>query len=130
MLTGVSVLVVDDEADSRDVIAEILEDAGASVQTASSVDEALGWLDVATPNAIVSDIRMPLRDGYALIHELRTEPRHHAQDVPVIAITAFDRNTDRRRALTSGFASHVSKTDAADLATIVRDALRPIAASP
>lgn len=123
VLAGVRVLVVDDEKDARDVIAEVLGDAGARVQTASSVDEALGSVDASRPDAIVSDIGMPKRDGYAFIHELRTSARHDAQGLPVIAFTAFDRGVDRTRALLSGFTSHVSKTDSTDLATAVANAL-------
>jgi CheY-like chemotaxis protein len=123
VLAGVSVLVVDDEADARDVIAEILGDAGARVRTASSVVEALAAVDVSRPDAIVSDIGMPFRDGYDFIHELRTSARYRAQGVPVIAITAFDRGGDRKRALTSGFTSYVSKTDSTDLTSVVANAL-------
>lgn len=130
VLTGLRVLVVDDEADARDVIAELLGDAGARVQTASSVDEALRSVDASRPDAIVSDIGMPKRDGYSFIHELRTSALHRAQAVPVIAFTAFDGAIDRTLALRSGFTSHVSKTDSTDLATAVASAIgRNVAAS-
>jgi CheY-like chemotaxis protein len=123
VLAGVNVLVVDDEADARDVIAEILGEAGARVRTASSVIEALAAVDGSRPDAIVSDIGMPFRDGYDFIYELRTSARHRAQGVPVIAITAFDRGAERKRALTSGFTSYVSKSDSTDLVTVVANAL-------
>jgi CheY-like chemotaxis protein len=126
LLAGVSVLIVDDEEDARDVIAELLADAGARVRMASSVDEALGSLDSADlsrPDVIVSDIGMPQKDGYAFINELRTDVRHSALKMPVVAFTAYDRGSERRRALRSGFTSYVSKTDPGELAGVVASAI-------
>lgn len=103
-LNGLTVLVVDDHADSRDLAATILRLAGASVSTAASGREALeqmsfGW------DVIVTDISMPDGTGYDLIQEVRRS----GSPVPMIALTAFDTGDHRGQILNSGFARHLTK---------------------
>jgi PAS domain S-box-containing protein len=108
-LTGVSVLLVDDEADARHLVKRILAGCGATVETAGSAEEALGYLDKdkIRPHVLVSDIGMPGEDGYALIKRVRHLDGNG--DVPAIALTAFARSEDRRRAIMSGFQMHIAK---------------------
>jgi signal transduction histidine kinase/ActR/RegA family two-component response regulator len=107
-LHGLSVLVVDDEADARDLAATALRQAGAQVLTAGSVADAMAILDAFVPDAVVSDLAMPGEDGYELLARLRALPGDRAR-VPVLATTAFARGEDRDRALAAGFVAHVPK---------------------
>jgi signal transduction histidine kinase/ActR/RegA family two-component response regulator len=107
-LTGIRVLVVDDELDSRDLITHLLDQAGATVTTVSSASEALEMIDALAPDVLVSDIGMPNRDGYDLVRSLRQ--RGSASSViPAIAVTAYARPEDRQQALAAGFQVHVAK---------------------
>ena len=106
-LAGVSIIVVDDDKDARDLISTTLVHAGANVLPASSMVEALRVLRSATPQAIVSDIAMPNGTGYELIREIRQIA--HLANIPAIALTAFGRVEDRERALTAGFNYHITK---------------------
>jgi PAS domain S-box-containing protein len=108
-LTGVRVLAVDDEADSRGLLRVVLEAAGASVTTAASAAEALGLLESSPPDVLVADIGMPDMDGFDLIRHVRTLPDAAAAQVPAAALTAFARSEDRTRALQSGFEMHLAK---------------------
>jgi PAS domain S-box-containing protein len=108
-LDGVRVLVVDDEADSRELIAELLSDDGAEVRSASSVREALRVLDSFPADAIVSDIGMPREDGYALMAELSTRAAQRGHEVPALALSAYARDVDREKALAAGFREHLAK---------------------
>ncbi len=104
-LDGVRVLVVDDEADARALIERFLEDAGAEVETASSVDEAMERLEAQEFDVLVSDIGMPEEDGYSLLRRVRALGR----TMPAIALTAYASAEDRVRALVAGFKSHLTK---------------------
>jgi PAS domain S-box-containing protein len=109
-LRGVQVLVVDDEADARDLLHAILGHAGASVTLAESVRGAMIALNEYVPDVLVSDIGMPGEDGYVLMQKVRALGHHNpVSGVPAIALTAYARSEDRRRALASGFQMHVSK---------------------
>ncbi len=108
LLDGVRVLVVDDEPDARDMIARVLGDSRANVEVAGSVPEALGLIARHTFNVLVSDVGLPDADGYDLIRELRSRG-YTARDLPAVALTAFARPEDRRRALLAGFQVHVAK---------------------
>ena len=117
-LSGVEILAVDDDADAGEVIRLLLEDAGAQVRVCTSADEALSLLERWTPDVIVSDIGLPDRDGYALIREVRA--RASTRVVPAVALTAFARRDDQRRALRSGFQAHLAKpVERVDLLTVV-----------
>jgi CheY-like chemotaxis protein len=107
-LTGLRVLVLDDEADAREIVGEILKTVGAEIFPFPSVEEALAGFDAAAPDVIVSDIAMPGGDGYAFLREVR----HRGKDgraIPAVALTAYVRREDRAHALAEGFDRHVSK---------------------
>ena len=106
-LAGVRVLVVDDDADARDLLHLAFGHAGARVTTAASAAEALAALADAEFDALVSDIAMPGKDGYDLITEVRA--REHGADIPAVALTAYARVEDRQRALRAGFHLHIAK---------------------
>jgi PAS domain S-box-containing protein len=128
-LDGVSVLVVEDEEDSRAIVSLLLEQAGAKVTAASSVRDALAALRGAAFDVVVSDIEMPGEDGYALVERIRRDPSHSG--VPILALTAHAAESERTRALDAGFAAHVAKpTREGELAAIVAGLLRHDARRP
>ncbi|HKB71509.1 MAG TPA: response regulator, partial [Thermoanaerobaculia bacterium] len=108
-LSGLRVLVVDDEPDAREVVGEILKSANAAVFGFGSADEALAGLEETAPDLIVSDIAMPGGDGYEFLREVRRRERETGGRAPAIALTAYVRREDRSRALAEGFDRHVSK---------------------
>ncbi len=116
-LSGYHALIVDDDDDSLQLLAAILTTAGAVVQTASSVGDALRYLDTSRPDVLLADIGMPGTDGYALIREVRRGEAQGRQHLPAAAITAYASSQDRERALAAGFDRHLSKP--IDPATIV-----------
>ena len=121
-LRGLRVIVVDDDADARDVVNAWLTGAGAEVRVAASGAEALAELDRAPCDLVLSDVAMPGEDGYALLRRIRDR----AVPVPVIALTALARREDRARALRAGFASHVPKpVEPAELFAVVASLARP-----
>lgn len=103
------VLVVDDEADSREVAQMMLELAGATVYTAEDGQQALNVIHVqhVRPHFILSDLSMPVMDGWQLMRKLNTN--RTTIDIPVIALTAHAMRGDRERALASGFRNHIYK---------------------
>jgi CheY-like chemotaxis protein len=103
------VLIVDDEADSRELLRIVLEECGSEVKTAGSADEALDALKTERYDVLVSDIGMPERDGYFLIKQVRALPAEKGGRIPAVALTAYARIEDRVKALTSGFQVHVAK---------------------
>ena len=118
-LDGTSVLLVDDDADSRKVLATMLFAAGAEVHVAASGDEALSALAELTPTVLISDVEMPGMDGFTFIRHVRTLPGVAAA-VPAIALTAHARTEDRLAALNAGFHHHVAKPcDPAELTATV-----------
>lgn len=106
-LTGVRVLVVDDEPDTREFLSFVLEDYGAQVKVADSVREAVAVWPEFQPTLLVSDIGMPEADGYELIRKVRLQK--WGGDCPAIALTAYAREEDSRQALEAGFQLHLSK---------------------
>jgi PAS domain S-box-containing protein len=115
-LHGVNVMIVDDEADARSYLRNLLEQVGAKVVEASSAADALTMLGRRRPDVLLSDIGMPGTDGYELLRQIRTRPDERERNVPAIALTAFARSEDRRRALLAGYQSHLAKpVDAVDL---------------
>jgi PAS domain S-box-containing protein len=108
-LDGLDVLVVDDEADGRDVAAAILERLGATVRTASSASEAWTKLERQLPSVLISDVEMPDEDGYSLIRRLRNLPADAGGKLPAAAFTAYARAEDRSQALAAGYDAHLSK---------------------
>ena len=108
-LEGISVLVVDDDDDSRQVVEAHLERQGARVLTAASAAAALDLLQREHVDVLLSDIAMPGEDGYTLIRKLRALNPPRIASIPAVALTAFARNEDRQRALQSGFQLHLPK---------------------
>jgi len=104
-LAGLCVLIVEDEADSRELIELLLGSEGARVRSAASADQALSMLDSFAPDVVLSDIGMPGRDGYWLARELRAR----RPDIAAIALTAFSGSDDIERAFAAGFDHHVAK---------------------
>jgi CheY-like chemotaxis protein len=106
-LTGLRVLVVDDEPDTLDLLRRVLGDSQAQVAAAPSVEAALAALGAFNPHVLISDVSMPGRDGYELIRAVRltTGP----EDLPAAALTAFSRPEDAARAREAGFQMHLSK---------------------
>jgi signal transduction histidine kinase/ActR/RegA family two-component response regulator len=119
-LTGVSVLVVEDNDDSRKLLQTILTRAGAVVEVADSVPTALHILASDWPDIIISDIEMPGEDGYSLIRKIRLQ-EPPTRRVPAIALTAYTRSVDRVRTLAAGFQTHMSKpVEPAELVAAVK----------
>lgn len=108
-IRDIKVLIVDDESDSRAVVTRLLEWCGASVSSASSAREALHILQTARPDVLISDIGMPVEDGYFLIRRVRALPPQQGGLTPAIALTAYTRPEDRESILNAGFQSHVAK---------------------
>ena len=108
-LEGVSVLVVDDDADTRDLVRMVLSQRGADVYTAGSADEALALVEERRPEILLSDIAMPGEDGYELIRRVRALGAARGGHVKAAALTAYARTEDRLRALWAGFETHVPK---------------------
>jgi signal transduction histidine kinase/CheY-like chemotaxis protein len=111
-LDGVSILVVDDEPDTRELMKLVLSRSGAKVITAASAAEGLALLQ-SDPgiSAVISDIGMPEEDGYTFLRKVRQLPggRGNPARLPAIALTAFARSEDRTKALVSGFQAHIAK---------------------
>ena len=108
-LSGVRILLVEDDDDSREIVALVLEQHGAEVRGADSAESALASLRADRPDVIVSDIGMPLTDGYELMRRVRALPPANGGSVPAIALTAFTRELDRSEAAAAGFQAHLAK---------------------
>ena len=104
-LVGLRLLVVDDQPDARELIARILRDRHAEVWTAQDVTSALALLSRERFDVLISDIGMPVRDGYDLIREVRTK----GNPIPAIALTAFARAEEKTRVLEAGYHAHLAK---------------------
>jgi chemotaxis family two-component system sensor kinase Cph1 len=119
-LDGLLILTLDDEADSRMIVQRVLESRGATVISCESPAEALRRQEGGHFDLIVSDIGMPEMDGFAFIRKWRSrEAALGRKKTPAIALTAYARTDDRRRALTSGYTSHLSKpVEAGELITL------------
>ena len=104
---GLTVLVVDDEADSLDILTLILQSEGAEVISVASAKAALEVFTQTTPDLIISDIGMPYKDGYTLIEEIRQLPQ--GQNLPAIALTAYAAEIDMQHSFEAGFQKHLAK---------------------
>ncbi len=119
-LEGIVVLIVDDEADTRDFLVTVLQQSHAKVQAAASVAEALEFISQSKPDVLVSDIGMPGEDGYSLIRKIRMLPPSEGGNIPAAALTAYARTEDRLRAIQEGYQLHLPKPiEAAELTTVV-----------
>jgi CheY-like chemotaxis protein len=109
-LKDLRILLVEDEADTRELLATVLRSKGAIVIPAGSVQEALAALQANLPSILISDIAMPDENGYILLGKLRKlEAAHGWPRIPAIALTAYAREEDRKAALDAGFEVHISK---------------------
>jgi len=108
-LKGLRILVVDDEADSRALVNAIITRCGGKVRCCESTAEALKAFPVWKPDLLVSDIGMPIEDGYTLIKRLRKLRLKRAKEIPAVALTAYATDDDRARTLAAGFQMHVAK---------------------
>jgi len=121
-LNGVHVLLVDDDAGTREMISAALNERQARVTAVASAQEALREIKRARPDVLVSDIAMPVQDGYQLIEEIRALELGHAKTLPAVAITAYAREEDRRRALAAGYQSYLPKPiEPAELIAVVAE---------
>ena len=102
-------LVIDDEADARELVKRVLAQSGAEVTTAATAMEGLELLKCFRPHVLVSDIGMPANDGYQFIREVRRLPAESGGTTPAVALTAFARSEDRTRAMIAGFQVHMAK---------------------
>jgi signal transduction histidine kinase len=124
-LVGTSVLVVDDDADTREMLASVLQSAGALVHTAGSAEEGFTIAIEMRPDALVSDIAMPGQDGYSLMRQLTTALGSSGPRAAV-ALTAFAGAADANRAAEAGFSHHVAKPfDPLALVQLLTDLLSP-----
>src|SRR3989441_640121 len=108
-LKGISILIVEDDTDTRDLLRVLLESDGGLVVTAASVKEALSAYDRSRPDVIVADIGMPEYNGYTLIGRVRARDREHGKVTPAIALTAYATSSDRDTVLSAGFQVHMPK---------------------
>ncbi|BAZ27913.1 multi-sensor hybrid histidine kinase [Cylindrospermum sp. NIES-4074] len=108
-LKGIQVLVVDDETDTRDFVAFLLEQAGARVIASASADEAFTALTQSPPDVLLSDIGMPGMDGYMLMRQIRALPPEQGGQIPAIALTAYAGDFNHQQALQAGFQQHIAK---------------------
>jgi CheY-like chemotaxis protein len=109
VLSGVAVLVVDDDEDTADLFAAALSACGAHVTATTSARQAIRMVGVERPDVIVTDIAMPGADGYWLLGEIRGSLDARIRTIPVLAVTAFGREHVRSRTLASGFVDHLEK---------------------
>jgi CheY-like chemotaxis protein len=107
-LEGLKVLLVEDEADARELLSMTLRISGASVYAVDSAREALRTLSSFKPDVLLSDIGLPVESGYDLIRQVRALPTN-LKKIPAIALTAFATEKDRQRALSAGFQLHLAK---------------------
>jgi PAS domain S-box-containing protein len=121
-LNGIHVLVVDDDAGTREMLSTALNERHARVTAVASAREALRAIRSSRPDVLVSDIAMPIEDGYSLIEKIRLIEPATAKHIPAVAITAYAREEDRRRALAAGYQSYLPKPiEPAELIAIVAE---------
>ena len=124
-LDGLRILVVDDEADTRDLLKQGLEYCGANVKVVGTAGEALASLSSTPPDILISDIGMPEVDGYDLIRQVRKLPSDRGGKIPAIALTAYTRTEDRLQSLRAGYDMHVPKpVELAELVAVAATVVR------
>ena len=121
-LDGRSVLVVDDNEDTRHLLRTMLEAHGARVLTANSVDEARAALAGEIPDVLVTDLAMPGEDGFSLLDYCRHHDDARLQSLPIMALTAYGTQQAQDRVLAAGFDAYLAKpVDPAEVGRLVRD---------
>ncbi|EAW38800.1 response regulator [Lyngbya sp. PCC 8106] len=108
-LQDLNIMVVEDQADARELIRLVLEQQGAKVSEASSGQEAWEILKEFTPDVIISDIGMPDENGYSLLKRVRSLPKDKGGNIPALALTAYTKEEDRQQAIKAGFQMHLAK---------------------
>jgi hypothetical protein len=108
-LKGLRILVVDDEADTREFLTTAITQYGGKVLAVASTREALKALEQFQPNVLVSDIGMPVEDGYSLIRQVRSRLAERGQQLPALALSAYSTEADSKRAIAAGFHQHLAK---------------------
>ena len=109
-LTGIQVLVVEDEADTRVALSILLSSAGALVSTVGTAAEAMKAINLGRPDLLLCDIGLPGTDGYTLLRQVREqEAAQKAKPIPAVALTAFAREEHRAEAMSAGFQSYFKK---------------------
>ncbi len=127
-LSGLQILVVDDDRDATEALRAVLKSLGADPLVADSADGALDLLSQHKPDAMISDIGMPGRDGLSLAREIRQrEQKENSRHLPLVALTAYARVEDRIKIFSAGFDSHVVKpVDPAELAAVIKSVVERI----
>ena len=121
-LDGRSVLVVDDNEDTRHLLRTMLEAHGARVLTANSVDEARAELAREIPDVLVTDLAMPGEDGFSLLEYCRHHDDARLQSLPIMALTAYGTQQAQDRVLAAGFDAYLAKpVDPAEVGRLVRE---------
>ncbi|MEO7189561.1 MAG: ATP-binding protein [Vicinamibacterales bacterium] len=127
-LAGLTVLVVDDHLDARELVRRVLEDCAAEVMTAATAEEAIQLVEMHRPDVLVSDLGMPDADGFELLRRVRALGAERGGRVPAVALTALARSEDRTRTLRAGFLVHVSKpVNPSELVATVASVARRVA---
>jgi PAS domain S-box-containing protein len=116
-LVGIRALIVDDDADARELLTFLLEVNGAIVTTADSAVQALHLIEQSRPDILLSDIGMPDMDGYTLLRTIRQSEQNRS--IPAIALTAYAGDLDRQQAIQVGFHHHVTKPIDPDTVTAI-----------
>jgi CheY-like chemotaxis protein len=109
LLSGLNVLIVDDDSDTLTLMATALTRKHANVTAVSSAGEAIQAITRKRPDVLVSDIAMPDEDGYGLIKKIRSLENGATENIPAVAITAYAKDEDRERALSAGFQIYLAK---------------------
>ncbi|HKS29613.1 MAG TPA: PAS domain S-box protein [Pyrinomonadaceae bacterium] len=109
LLKGLRILVVDDEEDAQQLLATILRQCEAVVETASSAQQAIEAARASHPDLLISDIGMPDEDGYDLLERVRKDPDPEVKEVPAVALTGYASEEDRARSFAAGFQIHLTK---------------------
>ncbi len=108
-ISRMNILVVDDEADSREMLKIMINQKGAKVESASSVDEAMNKINLVNYDLIISDIGMPEKDGYELARSVRSHQSQSIRITPIVALSAYARENDRKLSRDAGFTAHLAK---------------------
>jgi CheY-like chemotaxis protein len=125
LLSGVNVLLVDDDTDTLELMTTALTRRHATVTAVSSAGEAIQAIRRRRPDVLVSDIAMPGEDGYGLIEKVRSLESNETETIPAVAITAYAKEEDRERALSSGFQIYLAKpVELTELISVVARAAR------
>jgi CheY-like chemotaxis protein len=121
-LAGYSIMLLEDHADSRDLLVQALQNSGAAVMAFGAASDAFAALDRIRPSVIVADIALPDEDGYSFIRRVRAHSKPSIQTIPAIAVTAYATTPDRAEALAVGYQQHLPKpVDPARLVQAIHD---------